>query len=122
MVVLTADGEWDPKVLDNSISENDNWFDAVADLEQTLDDDRFDSHGKYRHHVVTQNTELHFFDAFEDLPTYEEAIDNIVMCNLSANEHELKVKDKDYSILSSFFAYAPVDVIKSTIKNTTQFA
>ena len=31
-LVLTSDTDWDPSVLDNTIDDNETWFDALSDL------------------------------------------------------------------------------------------
>ena len=31
-VVLIGDTDWDPSILDNSIDDNDNWFDTLCDF------------------------------------------------------------------------------------------
>ncbi len=121
MVVLTADGEWDPSVLDNTISSDENWFDAVTDLEQTLNDDRFDAYGNYRHRVSINESHQTFFDAVECSHDINDVLDTVLLPKLVINKHELKVKDHDYDSLRPYFAWAPTNVVKATLENTTQF-
>ena len=55
------------------------------------------------------------------------SIDQILMMHntqspYNTNEHELKVKDRDYNYLCPYFGWATLDTVKRTIENTTQYA
>ena len=47
-IIMTSDLPWDPTVFDGS-NDNEEWFDAVSDLEHIADDAPFDECGEYRH-------------------------------------------------------------------------
>ena len=51
-VILTSDIIWDPTILDNIISEDENWLDAVSDHVEDISP-LFDTYGEYnqRHEV-----------------------------------------------------------------------
>ena len=54
-VILTADSDWDPTVLDNDLADDDEWFDAVSDMPEDPVNTPFDQFGDYRHtHIVTE--------------------------------------------------------------------
>ena len=58
MVVLTSDEEWDPKVLDYTHSDKDNWCDDIKTLEQNPHANLFDEFGEYKrvHDPFSVNT------------------------------------------------------------------
>ena len=66
-VVWTSDTDWDPAVLDCSIEDEETWYDAISDLEGGILHSPFDEYGQYKY----RHTELHFFDAGEELPTVD---------------------------------------------------
>ncbi len=53
-VILTSEMDWDPAVLDHTFEEDEEWFDAVQDLERDPAKELFDEYGNYRHRVVMQ--------------------------------------------------------------------
>jgi hypothetical protein len=55
-VILTRDGNWNPSVLDHSLTDNEQWYDAVSDFPDAIDGNPFDAEGNYRN--------LHVFDLF----------------------------------------------------------
>jgi hypothetical protein len=55
-VILTGDGGWNPSVLDHSLTDNEQWYDAVSDFPDAMDGSPFDAEGNYRN--------LHVFDLF----------------------------------------------------------
>ena len=112
-VVWTSDVEWDPKVLDHEIEDDDQWYDAISDMQEGIMQSPFDEFGNYRKREV----DLHFFDT-EQTPTIDEEMDRAVL----ANEHTVTSKEPDYEALRPYFLFASADVIKRTFKATTQFA
>ena len=60
-VEWTSDVNWDPSVLDQTITDNDTWFDAVSDLEHLVIYNPFDEFGNFK----SREAELHFFDVGE---------------------------------------------------------
>jgi hypothetical protein len=55
-VVLTGDGDWNPSVLDHSLTDNEKWYDAVSDFPDAIDGSPFNAEGNYKN--------LHVFDLF----------------------------------------------------------
>jgi hypothetical protein len=53
-VILTGDGNWNPSVLDHSLTDDEQWYDAVSDVPDAMDGSHFDAEGNYRN--------LHVFD------------------------------------------------------------
>ncbi len=48
-VFLTSSDIWDPRVLDCTISDQDDWYNNIRDLEEELIKTPFDEKGNYRH-------------------------------------------------------------------------
>jgi hypothetical protein len=46
-VVLTRDGNWNPSVLDHSLTDNEQWYDAVSDFPDAIEGSLFDAEGNY---------------------------------------------------------------------------
>jgi hypothetical protein len=42
-VILTGDGNWNPSVLDHSLTDDDQWYDAVSDFPDAMDGSPFDA-------------------------------------------------------------------------------
>lgn len=142
-VIWTDDNKWDSSVLDSCLTDNENWFDAVSDLEGDILSSPFDEYGNFK----CREAELHFFDAGEesdeddvtkqDYAHGEDIDDNIFNTIIHAMEHRqtctsstlfevhsktLHTKPADYEALHPFFLNTTVDVIRHTFAATTQFA
>ena len=52
-VIFASDARWDPSVLDNAISDTDNWFEGVRDLNANRTHNPFTLDGKCRHRHPT---------------------------------------------------------------------
>ena len=113
-VLLTADTEWDPSILDNELDENEEWYNALSDLPTLSPDPLFDEFGDYRHiHLVSeaiQSSSVIENSVITDLPSVFEA-------------YEVAVKPRaiDYQKFQSKFAFLPTDIIKHTFDKTSQF-
>ena len=54
-VILTADLDWDPPILDHEQEENEEWFSAMEDLPDFTPYPFLDEYDNYKHtHIVTQ--------------------------------------------------------------------
>jgi hypothetical protein len=113
-VVLTGDGNWNPSVLDHSLTDNEQWYDAVSDFPDAMEGRPFDAEGNYRN--------LHVFDLF----ITNSILDNHIIPDLTwlyqAHEHQIIKNQQDFAQLRPNFAWLPENVVKETFKNTTQYA
>ncbi len=119
-VVATGDVTWDPGVLDNILSSDEEWFDAQPTHPDGVHNETFDLQGDYQHRTVA-DTELFFMDPLEgeeDDPTA--AVDRILLASI--HERDIKVKERDWEKLAPCFAWVSADRIKETFRRTTQFA
>ncbi len=57
-VILTSELDWDPGQLDVALEDDDQWFDAINDLEGDPFTNLYDEFGNYHHCVVVQSTDL----------------------------------------------------------------
>ena len=58
-VFLTGELEWNPSVLDHTITDDEQWYDALDSLESDPNANLFDEYGNYRRRVIVQNIEKH---------------------------------------------------------------
>jgi hypothetical protein len=47
-VILTADVDWDPTIIDCELEDGEEWFDAMQDIPEIDPDPLFDEVGDYR--------------------------------------------------------------------------
>jgi hypothetical protein len=117
-VILTSDAERNPTVLDHRLDDNDDWFDAISDLQSNPTANLFDEFCDYRKRVVVVEHAT-FFDAVEP-PTVDDIVDDCVMHSnvdlYEVHSREVTQKEPDYEALR------PVDVVKRTFAATTQYA
>ena len=95
-MVWTSDTNWDPSVLDNSISDNETWYDAISDLEGGIVHSVFDEFGNYQH----RETSLHLMDVGEEFHNIDDIVDHTVLTHnlgqtIGSNEHQLHCNVKD---------------------------
>ena len=48
-VILTADADWDPSIMDNKQEDNKEWYNAMQDLSILTADGLFDDIGDYKY-------------------------------------------------------------------------
>ena len=85
-VILTSDSPWDPSYLDDTIENEDAWFDAISDLPSAVMDNPFDEVGDYRDVTVS----MHFTADFYDPLTVDNLNDVIDYCTLCQYEVEVE--------------------------------
>ena len=145
-VIMTADQDWDPKVLDGS-HDRDRWHDALSEMEERPTFDPFDEYGNYKYRVV-QHAEFLGRTTTDPL---EDTIDQCVYLAqaatlfdqpyfFDANEHETNPEDNPapppikslpvqvetvepaYDKLRPMFGWVSAERIKRTFQHTTQYA
>jgi hypothetical protein len=57
-VILTADTDWDPSIIDNEIDDDETWYDAQTDIPDGSTGALFDKYGEYRKSTVVTHTLL----------------------------------------------------------------
>ena len=112
-VIWTSDEEWDPTVLDHTIKDDEEWYDATTDMQEGIIQSPFDEFGNYRKREV----DLHFFDA-EQGQMSDEAADYAAVYH--ATEHQMHAREPNYEALHPFFLYQAADVVKCTFQATMQ--
>jgi hypothetical protein len=114
-VILTGDGDWNPSVLDHSLTDNEQWYDVESDFPDALDGSPFDAEGNYRN--------LHVFDLF----IANSILDNHIIPDLSwlylAHEHQIIENQQDFAHLClNLPGFLKMLSKKPSFKNTTQYA
>ncbi len=113
-VIMTADVEWDPTIIDCKIEDGEEWFDTMQDLPEPDPDPLFDEFGDYRHiqHVAqvvvnSNNIDNHVIKDYNDV--------------LQLYNQNVMPSKIDYESYRPKLAWLPVDVVKKTFERTTQF-
>lgn len=109
-IFFTSDNPWDPSVVDHTLEEDD------INIEDE-DTDNFYEHYDKR---VTTTGEIIHPDPMDNIygEHFENPSDRVI--SALACSAKVKLKDHDYEALKPNFAWAPIEVIKKTLENTTQ--
>ena len=110
-IILTADTDWDPSILDFEQEDKEEWFNAMEDLPTLTPDPLFDEYGDYKHtHIITQ------------VVMTDPAIEQMVLTDLPSMfqlyNQEIMPRQPDYKKYVSKFAWIPLDIIKRTFEST----
>ena len=139
-VILTEGAPWNPKVLDNVISDRADWYNTLKDFEQGTTQSPFDEKGNYKQRQQIVGTE-----PVPEIPNEPETIDEITVHaqpgiiratfaelfkvndrrfndELEAHPIEVKQAPIDYEQLRKYFLHVPAHKVKKTFEKTTQFA
>ena len=52
-ILLTSGDEWDPKVLDLTLTGTEDWYNTIKELDDGLISTPFDQHGNYKRRTIT---------------------------------------------------------------------
>jgi hypothetical protein len=130
-------------MLDHTLDDDENWFDAISDLESHPFCNLFDEFGNYHKHVIVQEIQIAganeytptFYDALAKTPSNNimDSLDSIVYdanraCLMvhhgnvmPSSPHLVHTKVPDYKKFHHFFGWTPTEVIKKMFKVMTQF-
>ena len=81
-VFLTGETVWDPSVLDHTLTDDEQWADALSDLEADPSTNLFDEFGNYRQRVTIQHAAYFLRQSGDDLQ------DVIDQCVYDAHSHD----------------------------------
>ncbi len=114
-VILTADGDWDPSILDGECNDNEDWIDTIPDVLPSETNPLFDNEGNYLHantvaNSIMNNSVIMDNDIITEL--------KLIVQSIAASTHPHKLDLEKYM---SKLGWAPINVIKATFENTTQF-
>jgi hypothetical protein len=133
-LILTSDVDWDPMVLEHTLDDDDEWFDAVSDLQTDPTTNLFDEFGNYRKCTVVVEENDTFFDTTTavankvtpEMPNIDFITDDCILHRniglYEAHSREVKTKEPTYGALHTFFGWLPIDINKRTFAATTQYA
>ena len=138
-VILTSGDEWNPRILDNTITDSENWFDKIDKLKKGLMKTPFDAYGNFRDREpvndVTpiqdinpaENFTANFHQCFEaasnlNLIYVPTDVDPDDPSSNEAYNTEVKPTKVDYNKYRPYFLHVPLEKIRNTFQNTTQHA
>jgi hypothetical protein len=134
-VFLTAENRWDPSVLDHDFQGDEQWFDAISDLETDPYTILFDQFGNYHHRVIVQESHVspnndEFLDAHAtdvedhnvDIPVGDPDDPPDDTTTPKLKPHIVTSKTPDYAALHPLFGWLSTDIIQKTFEKTTQYA
>lgn len=147
-VVLTSGADWDPTVIDYSLSTQDGWYNTIKDLNDGLIKAPFDEFGNYRNREPPTATPALPPDDEDEPTAFREAFLAASNLNLSYACHNtvtdsnddhidssedneptleistptVKKKRIDYEKFRPYFLDVPIEKIRQTFRVTTQFA
>ena len=144
-VFFTSELEWDPSVLDHALDDDEQWFDAVSELEADPTMNLFDEFGNYRRRVIVQSSEVEqdiddIIDRYvysqeyqggtRDVHQHEHADtqfdveddDPMDVPDLTSRApRQVSSKEPDFNLLRPLFGWLSPDITKSTFSSTTQY-
>jgi hypothetical protein len=91
-VILTSDVDWDPRVLDFDIDDDDNWYDAISD--NVNHTDLFDVYGEYKGRTPdldVSSTDIWFDTVTPDQHTRSQ----MDVATFTCSEHAFRVQNFD---------------------------
>ena len=131
-VIMTSDQDWDPTVLDCDHNDTDTPPDGTVPNGPSLHDN-FNQHGEYMDRYVVTMADMQD-TTLEDLPLppyllfrHDQhmagpAVPDNDVTPVPTQARTVSRADPDYDALRPLFAYQPVEAIKHTWLNSTQFA
>ena len=141
-VILTSGEEWKPTSIDSIITDKEDWYNSIKRDDDGLTQTNFDKFGNYLHRepvpeiqeIQDPSTEVNVTESEPDEMDLREAFiaaSNVnqvcVCCDLEVDDsttmpREVKKRRVNYEKCKPYFCHAPLDKIRRTFENTTQFA
>ena len=121
-VILTSGAPWDPTVLDNTISDKNDWYNTVKDYEEEVINSPFDEFGNYRNREpVAGPAEGHADGTVAELRACFHQLLH-VNDRYIVDEHNVKPSPINYESYRPYFLGVSTEKVKKTFENTTQWA
>jgi hypothetical protein len=90
-VIWMSDNDWYPSILDSKISDKDDWYQGITDLEEGLTDSPFDMVGRYKQRKlevsIAEMTDINAQDKYTS--------DGIFDFMFDRNQFDYASEDKD---------------------------
>jgi hypothetical protein len=115
-VILTSNVEWDPSTIDQIITDDESWFDAVADHGDGYVFQPFDEIGNYRNHHHNIIIAANWHDTHQHINADKIDPELTVQANL------LKPCRRNFGKYTDYFLKSSANTIKRTFAATTQYA
>ena len=150
-VLFTSGDDWNPTILDHTLSSQPDWCNTLKELTDGLIQTPFDEHGRYRNRELPKqvtilppipnsdvdtpatptlgdlddalSADVHHFHVLHCAFHHASHVNQIyIACASEQGEHELTRTKVDYSKYRPYFLHVDVDKIRKTFQRTTQFA
>ena len=134
-VILTAGQEWDPHMLDNIISGDDDWYNNIKTTEEEQIDTPFDNFGNYKGRennelttiekpveetTIIMNMDLH--QAFREATHMNTRYISYYTNSIRQEERETKPSKDNHEKYQPYFLHVSAEKVKHTFENTTRYA
>ena len=126
-IILTSDLDWSPSSIDFE-HDPESWFDNMSELPELEPPAPFDEIGELREsNIVCLRTADpppdEFYACFKSHIDFhnELIVDARELMEATKREREVKESPIDYEALQPMFGWLPIDVIRNTFTQTTQF-
>ena len=86
---MTGEPTWDSSVLDHNHEDEDQWLDAVSELDTDSSHNLFDEFGNYRYRIDVQS--VRFLNAHAEPETADGIVDRCVL-----HAHTSEVDNKQF--------------------------
>lgn len=121
-VILTSGAPWDPTVLDNTISDKNDWYNTVKDYEEEFINSPFDEFGNYRNREpIAGPAEGHADGTVAELRACFHQLLH-VNDRYIIDEHNVKLSPINYESYRPYFLGVSTEKVKKTFENTTEWA
>lgn len=122
-VILTSAIDWNPKVLDNVISDTDDWYNNIKESGDKVIDTPFDQFGNYKGRENIEEKVIEKpIDNDEDFSSLHDSFEQAQQLNIAVYKHELKPNVIDYERYRPYFLYVSAEKVKHIFENNTRFA
>ena len=120
-LILTSDADWDPSVLDNTIDDDEIWFDAMSDLPDDSVSPLFDLCGNYRHRHAIHFHDISRSDLGDGVLPNEAHLYKTFESDTKPGARETLPKEPDYTSFIPNLGWSSLNAIKRTFAATTQY-
>jgi len=146
-VILTSGDEWNPTLIDNILTDKDDWYNTLESWDQGLIKSPFDQFGNYKQREVPQeiqqplvieppevddNIEVNWTELFHTSFAESSDLNRLFIHDTeiqddqptieSSKPREVKPKPIDYERYRPYLLHVPIEKIRRTFQNTTQHA
>ncbi len=142
-VIMTSANDWDPGEYDHNLGEEDTWYDTIEKINEDIANNVTDATGNYMFREAEQHSIRRFVAVNKRVITTEgDMLEELKFLDADSGKsikktntgdggkstealpsaRDVKKDPVNYDKFVSNFLHVPMDIIKKTFENTTQFA